>query len=1025
MLILISKFHTSAQLLALRTHRLFPKIDWERVEAGNYAVVDPINPGVILYLSEQDYIVMVRVAITSNRTLKVLASSGETALETPSTPDSTSQNSPNLTANKSVPFAEGIVFSGTARRRLQTMFSSLLDRFLHKERKVVKGSKIATIEKTSMIKLTGRNVRHWFNQWYNLVSWYSRGSIITTVAMTERNSFGLNLARILRTRGIVQVIARFKIFLFVINSYLGGRKLTTTQELGQRVKLVNGLPQAIPTFARHGLRVFNKHYIHIWTSMCFAYKGILGLWVEPNLEISSITQGHPDFSGNNDFKTFQQDFCSVFWYNIIVPLGIRPPDLTIKNAFFTTHAGPNSPISLLGAGLDAFLWFAAADEETYNINKFEVEALIPELSKIPTVALKLTHVREWIGVPRNLIREWLEATSQLDLLKQFRMTAKMFKLSYLLTSQIVPHFEEESSRAHKTGQPIMMTKVCSAILGLNLRTLRTRLVLQRLHNLYEAAGKVRTIAIVDYWTNFVLKPLHDWMFEILKALPQDATFDQEGKVREFASRGYMEIWSLDLKSATDLIPLALYRALMYWVLPVRIVDLWIELLVNRDFATPTEMRRTYPDASKQIRYNTGQPMGALTSWASMALVHHALVLFAAMNCGETRRSSIISFTEYLVLGDDVVIANKRVAEEYMRLCRSLSIPIGLAKSYISECGMFNFANQSFVGDSNISPISMKEEAQITSLPGRAELALRMVRRGWRGLRSRGWLSSILKLFLNEKSFNRTVRPIMISRGINPTIAWVLSSLLSPGTTRLGFAGFGSLPLETLFGAIARKGALWSTRIEDYVQHVTAERQNALIAVLAQWVNTVYSDFLRNRKRLEVFDEWVSQIISPDIEWLLRRIFQEARKEAFVRWTSEYRMPLKEIQVSTRLPNFNIYDVEAGTGRTWADVCRILCEAEAALPQVPDFLSHTIEVLTALVGGVGNQHQQAAALRAFMRLTNIIGMVDHIGSFVTPGIILPEANTSLEESIALLKEENSGPSVDNHYGGLSNEKRQEG
>jgi len=70
-------------------------------------------------------------------------------------------------------------------------------------------------------------------------------------------------------------------------------------------------------------------------------------------------------------------------------------------------------------------------------------------------------------------------------------------------------------------------------MGTNNTTFRfTDPTLSRLHNLYEAIGKVRTIAIVDYWTNFALKPLHDWMFDILQNLPQDATFDQEGRVQE-------------------------------------------------------------------------------------------------------------------------------------------------------------------------------------------------------------------------------------------------------------------------------------------------------------------------------------------------------------------------------------------------------------------------------------------------------------------------------------------------------------
>lgn len=1018
MIIFRSHFHTSAALLALKNHRLYRKVEWERIEAGSYAIVDPVNPGVILYLSEQDYITMIRVAITSNRTLKVLAGPSDLTAESSTTNSNSStgssQNSPKEIANRSVPFALGPM-SSTARRRLQTMFNSLLDRFLLRERTYKTDSGPASMEKTSMIKLTSRNARHWFTTWYNLVSWYSRGTAITTVAMTERNTFGLYVVRILKTRGIMEVISRFKIMLFVVNSYLGGRKLTTTQDLGKRVRLIHGLPACLPVFARHGLRVANKHYIHIWTSVLFAYKGLLGEWLEPNLHESSITQEHPNYTGNADFQRFLLNFASVFWYNIMIPLGISSPDLKVKNAFFTTHAGPNCPISILGAGLDAFLWFCVTDEDWVDRNRNEIEALIPTSQQL-TVKEHLAHIREHIGVPRNYILEWLNATGQAELAKSFRLTAKMFKMSYILVNQVMPHHIVPPRSKIPVGGPIQTTPVASGILGLNLGILRTKhLVLQRLHNLYEAAGKVRTIAIVDYWTNFVLKPLHDWMFDILRKLPQDATFDQEGKVREFSRRGYTEIWSLDLKSATDTIPLALYRALFSYVLPQYIVDLWLELLVNRDFKIPTSMMKAYPDLDRtQVRYTTGQPMGALTSWASMALIHHAVVLFAAVNVGEIRRSAILSFIDYLVLGDDIVIANRKVAEEYIRLCASFGIQIGMAKSYISSKGMFNFANQTFVGDVNYSPLSMKEEAQITSLPARTELALRAVRRGWRSITSRNWLASNLKLFLNENSFNRWIRPVMEKRGINPTIAWVLSSLLVPGTNRYGFAGIGNVALQSFFGAFAAKKRLWAQRFQDYMSYLSIEHQNALIAVFAQWVNTVYGDFLRNRKRLEVFDEWVSQLISPDIEWLLRRVFQEARKSAFDRWTEKYRMPLKEIQVATRIPNFNIYDIEAGTGRNWNDLTAFIAAAEDALPQVPDFLSHTIEVLTALVGGVGSSsHVQDQALRAFMKLTNVIGMIDHIGSFVTPGIVIPEETSSLEKALALTKEDHSGPCSENN------------
>jgi len=42
----------------------------------------------------------------------------------------------------------------------------------------------------------------------------------------------------------------------------------------------------------------------------------------------------------------------------------------------------------------------------------------------------------------------------------------------------------------------------------------------------EAAGKMRVFAMVDAWTHWVLRPLHDAIFSLLRSVPQDGTFDQ-------------------------------------------------------------------------------------------------------------------------------------------------------------------------------------------------------------------------------------------------------------------------------------------------------------------------------------------------------------------------------------------------------------------------------------------------------------------------------------------------------------------
>lgn len=87
--------------------------------------------------------------------------------------------------------------------------------------------------------------------------------------------------------------------------------------------------------------------------------------------------------------------------------------------------------------------------------------------------------------------------------------------------------------------------------------------LGRLCRLYEAAGKVRIIAVVDPFTNWLLKPLHDWVFAILATIPQDGTFDQEKPIQKLMdSHKSSFIGSCDLSAATDRLPVKLQAALL-------------------------------------------------------------------------------------------------------------------------------------------------------------------------------------------------------------------------------------------------------------------------------------------------------------------------------------------------------------------------------------------------------------------------------------------------------------------------------
>lgn len=65
--------------------------------------------------------------------------------------------------------------------------------------------------------------------------------------------------------------------------------------------------------------------------------------------------------------------------------------------------------------------------------------------------------------------------------------------------------------------------------------------------------KVRVIAIGDYFSQTALRPLHQFLFKILKRIPQDLTFNQGGFVDTIKDKKVF--YSLDLSSATDRFPI--------------------------------------------------------------------------------------------------------------------------------------------------------------------------------------------------------------------------------------------------------------------------------------------------------------------------------------------------------------------------------------------------------------------------------------------------------------------------------------
>jgi len=214
----------------------------------------------------------------------------------------------------------------------------------------------------------------------------------------------------------------------------------------------------------------------------------------------------------------------------------------------------------------------------------------------------------------------------------------------------------------------------------------------------EAAGKVRVFAMVDAWTQWILYPYHRVIFDILKTVPMDGTFNQVAPLAFVKST--KGLFSLDLSAATDRLALSLQKSLFAAIFGNDFAENWANLLVGRAYRI--HIKKTFSD----IKYAVGQPMGALSSWASLAITHHFIVQVAAWRAGFPQWKL---YTNYAVLGDDIVIGDQKVVKQYLEIMKSLGVECGLHKSLLSPKGLaLEFAKRTVYKGQDVSPVSLKE-----------------------------------------------------------------------------------------------------------------------------------------------------------------------------------------------------------------------------------------------------------------------------------------------------------------------------
>ncbi|WMV24514.1 hypothetical protein MTR67_017899 [Solanum verrucosum] len=111
----------------------------------------------------------------------------------------------------------------------------------------------------------------------------------------------------------------------------------------------------------------------------------------------------------------------------------------------------------------------------------------------------------------------------------------------------------------------------------------------------------------------------------------------------------------------------------------------------------------------EVAFLTGQLLGYNGSWSVFSLSHHYIVWLATLKPYPLRSTP---FVEYALLGDDILITDKKVANQYSMLLDRLSVTISFAKSIVSENGKIEFAKRTTVG---LCPLSCRYSIEILTL----------------------------------------------------------------------------------------------------------------------------------------------------------------------------------------------------------------------------------------------------------------------------------------------------------------------
>jgi hypothetical protein len=251
--------------------------------------------------------------------------------------------------------------------------------------------------------------------------------------------------------------------------------------------------------------------------------------------------------------------------------------------------------------------------------------------------------------------------------------------------------------------------------------------------LSDKACKTRVIAIADWWSNVCLSGLHDAFMKGLRRIPSDVTYFQD-KIPTFVKKLGSGLYSSDMTAFTDRFPIELEIAVIEAKYGYDVGQMWKHIVTDREFY----------HKNGSVRYQCGNPMGLLSSWAVSTFTHHVVKAWCAHKCG------IKYYKNYLILGDDTLDSDRSVYTKYIQTIKNLGVSISTSKCTLSNSGYAEFAKRLFTPEGEVTGLPVHLLDGMKSNP---EQVLELVRI----CRSRGYQDSFLRPALENLLSKKYIR----------------------------------------------------------------------------------------------------------------------------------------------------------------------------------------------------------------------------------------------------------------------------